>query len=81
VLCSAFASTEADNNIIPASLVAPSTPTTELGYAWGYNVRQASSVSNVLLESPFEGGYDLTIGTSERGQDVTEATASFGNFK
>jgi hypothetical protein len=67
--------------MIKASLVAPSTPTTELGYAWGYNVRQASSISNVLLESPFEGGYDLTIGTSERGQDVAEATTAFGDFK
>ena len=27
----------------------------------------------MLEESPYKGGYDLTIGTSERGEDVSQA--------
>lgn len=69
------------NSASPASLVPPSTPTSELGYAWGYNVRQAASISKVLLECPYEGGYDLTMGTSERGQDIAQADATFPSFR
>ncbi|KAK0347844.1 hypothetical protein LTR02_000658 [Friedmanniomyces endolithicus] len=48
--------------------VSPDTPREEGGYYWGYSVRQASSLSTVLTESPYNGGYDVSIGTSERGQ-------------
>ena len=64
--------------------MSPSTPRTELGFAWGFTVREASSISKVLLDCPFEGGYDLTIGTSERGRDIAqlasdaEAVPEFG---
>ena len=47
--------------------VAPSAPRQEAGYYWGYTVRPASSLSSVFTECPFDGGYDLTFGTSERG--------------
>lgn len=47
--------------------VSPDAPREEVGYFWGYSVRQASSLSNVFTECPFDGGYDLSIGTSERG--------------
>ncbi|EWG42046.1 hypothetical protein FVEG_03998 [Fusarium verticillioides 7600] len=47
--------------------VHPAAPRTEGGYYWGYNVRRASSLSNVFTESPYENGYDVSIGTSERG--------------
>ncbi|CVK93682.1 uncharacterized protein FMAN_03065 [Fusarium mangiferae] len=47
--------------------VHPAVPRTEGGYYWGYNVRRASSLSNVFTESPYENGYDVSIGTSERG--------------
>ena len=52
--------------------VAPSEPRERDGWCWGYNVRVADSLSNVLTECPFEGGYDLTFGTSERGRPVSE---------
>ena len=50
-----------------AHAVAPSAPREEAGYYWGYSVRSAGSLSSVLTECPFDGGYDLTFGTSERG--------------
>ncbi|KAL1842756.1 hypothetical protein VTJ49DRAFT_4241 [Mycothermus thermophilus] len=53
--------------------VHPATPRTEGGYFWGFNVRRASSLSAVLTESPYEEGYDVSIGTSERGLPLSRA--------
>lgn len=54
-------------NELLADAVAPSAPREEAGYYWGYSVRSASCLSAVLTECSYDGGYDLTIGTSERG--------------
>ena len=62
-----------------AEAVAPSAPREEAGYYWGYSVRSAGSLSAVLTECPFDGGYDLTFGTSERGiplPDLNDASSS-----
>ena len=59
-----------------AEAVAPSTPREEAGYYWGYTVRSASSLSNIFTESPYDGGYDVTIGTSERGSPLSSLTLS-----
>jgi len=48
--------------------VAPEEPRTKLGLYWGYQVRIAASLRAVFDECPFEGGYDFSIGTSERGE-------------
>ncbi|KAF7557491.1 hypothetical protein G7046_g6045 [Stylonectria norvegica] len=53
--------------------VNPEAPRTEGGYYWGYSVRRCGSLSSVFTESPYENGYDLSIGTSERGTPVTKA--------
>lgn len=50
-----------------ATAVSPDAPREEAGYYWGYSVRQASSLSNVFTECPYDGGYDISVGTSERG--------------
>lgn len=42
-------------------------PRSRKGTFWGYDVRVARSLSEALSEGPYEGGYDLKIGTSERG--------------
>ncbi|KAM4020861.1 putative methyltransferase C9orf114 homolog isoform 2-T2 [Anomaloglossus baeobatrachus] len=55
-------------------VVSPQQPRTEDGIYWGYRVRLASCLSAVFTECPFKDGYDLTIGTSERGRSVEEAT-------
>ena len=50
----------------------PSQPRTEEGLYWGYTVRLAHTFSAVFTKSPYKHGYDLTIGTSERGIAVDE---------
>ncbi|SCV71617.1 BQ2448_3205 [Microbotryum intermedium] len=65
-----------------ADLISPSTPTLEQGLYWGYSVRVAPSLAHVFSSGPYasEGGYDLSIGTSERGvsvQDVLEQIPEF----
>jgi len=52
---------------IKGTIVSPSTPTRLDGTYWGYTVRLADSITKVWEESPYEEGYDLKIGTSERG--------------
>ena len=61
-----------DHNDNAAEAVSPATPREEAGYYWGYQIRQATSLSAVFTECGFDGGYDLSVGTSERGQAVTE---------
>lgn len=48
-------------------VVSPSAPREDDGTYWGYNTRIASSINKIFEECPYEGGYDLKIGTSERG--------------
>ena len=54
------------------SAVAPTTPREEGGYYWGYTIRRSESLSGVLTECPFDGGYDLSFGTSERGKALSD---------
>ncbi|KAL8570909.1 putative methyltransferase C9orf114 [Nucella lapillus] len=51
-------------------VVSPDTPREERGLYWGYQVRLARSLGQVITECPYDDGYDLTIGTSERGDSV-----------
>ncbi|KAK0628225.1 putative RNA methyltransferase-domain-containing protein [Bombardia bombarda] len=53
--------------------VHPTAPRTDSGYFWGYTVRKAATLSNVFTDSPYEDGYDISIGTSERGQVLGRA--------
>ncbi|KTF82146.1 hypothetical protein cypCar_00046938, partial [Cyprinus carpio] len=55
-------------------VVAPHIPRTEGGLYWGYSVRLASCLSAVFSECPYKDGYDLTIGTSERGKNADHVT-------
>ncbi|KAA1078460.1 hypothetical protein PGT21_035316 [Puccinia graminis f. sp. tritici] len=66
-----------------ARLVSPRLPTQTTGIYWGYSIRLASSISKVFTETPYasEGGYDLTIGTSERGENVDDVVDGIGDFK
>ncbi|ESZ97923.1 hypothetical protein SBOR_1688 [Sclerotinia borealis F-4128] len=59
-------------NVIKAEAVSPDEPREEGGYYWGYNVRRAGGLSDVFTECKYDGGYDMTIGTSERGVDVQD---------
>lgn len=57
---------------IRAIVVPPSQPRQDTGIYWGYTVRIANSLSQVFTKSPYKGGYDLTIGTSDTGTNVQE---------
>ncbi|XP_066149885.1 putative methyltransferase C9orf114 homolog [Euwallacea fornicatus] len=55
-------------------VVSPSLPRSETGIYWGYSVRIANSLSKVFSHCPYKEGYDLTIGTSDKGASVDEFT-------
>ncbi|KAL2256660.1 hypothetical protein VTK26DRAFT_1344 [Humicola hyalothermophila] len=57
--------------------VHPAAPRTEAGYFWGFSVRRAPSLSSVFTTSPYEDGYDMSIGTSERGVPLSKAFPSY----
>lgn len=61
-----------------AEAVAPSAPRVQKGYYWGYSVRPCDSLSNVFTECPFDGGYDISFGTSERGSSLDDTLGQFG---
>ncbi|XP_028394946.1 putative methyltransferase C9orf114 homolog [Dendronephthya gigantea] len=61
-----------DVEVESACVVPPSQPRTEEGLYWGYTVRLAHTFSAVFTKSPHKHGYDLTIGTSERGTAIDE---------
>ncbi|XP_069775361.1 putative methyltransferase C9orf114 homolog isoform X2 [Narcine bancroftii] len=63
-------SEHSESKTLKGTVVAPHVPRTESGLYWGYTVRLASCISAVFAECPFEDGYDLTIGTSERGSNT-----------
>jgi len=58
---------------LKGSVVSPSLPRTESGHYWGYTVRIAKNLNAVFSECPFRDcdGYDLTIGTSDKGHPVS----------
>ncbi|KAF5304369.1 hypothetical protein FQA39_LY09748 [Lamprigera yunnana] len=53
-------------------VVSPSFPHQETGVYWGYSVRIANTLSQVFSQSPYKNGYDVTIGTSDKGTDVNK---------
>ncbi|XP_022099118.1 putative methyltransferase C9orf114 isoform X2 [Acanthaster planci] len=59
-----------DKKTLRGMVVSPAAPRAEAGLYWGYSVRLASSLGMVFTHSPYKGGYDVTLGTSERGTDV-----------
>ena len=57
-------------------------PREATGVYWGYTTRIVPSLSQVWSESPFEGGYDLKIGTSERGTvSVDDSAFALPSFR
>ncbi|XP_054468383.1 putative methyltransferase C9orf114 homolog [Anoplopoma fimbria] len=65
-----------ESKICKGTVVPPHLPRTEGGIYWGYSVRLASCLSAVFTESPYEEGYDQTIGTSEKGSNMDQTTLS-----
>ncbi|XP_034565987.1 putative methyltransferase C9orf114 homolog [Notolabrus celidotus] len=65
-----------ESKLYKGVVVAPHIPRTEGGVYWGYSARLASCLSAVFTESPYKEGYDLTIGTSERGSHLDQTSLS-----
>eukprot|EP00968_Pinguiococcus_pyrenoidosus_P022618 scaffold3319_cov258-Pinguiococcus_pyrenoidosus.AAC.13 len=57
----------ASGNTMPVSIALRIATQEELGLYWGFQVRIAEGLSKAISECPWEGGYDLLIGTSEKG--------------
>ncbi|CCX04946.1 putative RNA methyltransferase [Pyronema domesticum] len=66
---------------IPAEPVAPDAPRVEDGFYWGYTVRQAANLSAVFTEAPFEGGYNVSLGTSQHGTDIAGVCTKLPKFE
>lgn len=64
---------------LTGSVVPPSTPRAKDNLYWGYTVRLANTFNAVFTESPYKDGYDLTLGTSERGELLDQL--ELPNFK
>lgn len=64
---------------IQGQAVSPDSPREDAGYFWGYSVRRAASLSTIFTECPFNGGYDVSIGTSERGIPAADVLSSESN--
>lgn len=54
-------------SVMEGTVVSPTTPRDEDGIYWGYTTRLASCINAIWEECPYEGGYDMKVGTSERG--------------
>jgi predicted SPOUT superfamily RNA methylase MTH1 len=67
---------------VVGTLVSSAEPREQTGVYWGYTARMAPSLRNVWEDCPFPGGYDLKIGTSERGSvSVDDADFSLPKFR
>jgi predicted SPOUT superfamily RNA methylase MTH1 len=67
---------------IKGKVVSPSTPRETNGTYWGYTTRLAEGINAVFDGCPFDGGYDLKIGTSERGDcTVDDSKFTLPTFK
>lgn len=57
---------------VHCKVVSPTTPKKETGRYWGYTVRIANTLNEIFTKSPFPNGYDLTLGTSDKGSSIDE---------
>lgn len=58
-----------DGKKIKGQVVSPRTPK-ENGMYWGYSVRIARSLSEIIEKCPYKEGYDVIVGTSDKGKSV-----------
>ncbi|XP_040361534.1 putative methyltransferase C9orf114 homolog [Rosa chinensis] len=66
---------------ISRQVVSSSKPREEAGMYWGYKVHYASNITSVMIECPYEGGYDHLIGTSEHGQIINSSNLTIPTFR
>ncbi|CAF4814918.1 unnamed protein product [Pieris macdunnoughi] len=57
---------------LKGKIVSLATPRAETGVYWGYTVRIANNLSQVFTQCPYKDGYDLTVGTSDKGNPIDD---------
>ncbi|XP_043593533.1 putative methyltransferase C9orf114 homolog [Bombus pyrosoma] len=57
---------------IKGFIVPPDVPRSDTGIYWGYTVRLANNLTEALTQCPYKNGYDLTIGTSDKGNSIDD---------
>lgn len=62
-------------------VVSPNEPREKAGMYWGYTVRLAKGLHGLIHDCPYKGGYDLKVGTSERGQVVAPGNLQIPRFQ
>lgn len=67
--------------MLKGRVVSPAAPREEGGLYWGYSIRLAKSLGAVFTECPYKEGYDLAIGTSEKGDNVDSVEMDTSNFR
>ncbi|XP_065919026.1 putative methyltransferase C9orf114 isoform X2 [Dysidea avara] len=72
--------TKTNPKYLTGKVVSPNAPRTDAGIYWGYTVRLANTFGAVFTESSYKDGYDLTIGTSDKGDDIS-AQSELPEFK
>ncbi|XP_076762687.1 28S rRNA (uridine-N(3))-methyltransferase [Xylocopa sonorina] len=61
-------------------VVPPDVPRSDTGIYWGYSVRLAKNLTEVLAQCPYKDGYDLTIGTSDKGNSIDDIKSKGINY-
>lgn len=59
----------------------PSLPRADTGIYWGYSVKLASNLSDIFAKCPYPGGYDISIGTSDKGTSVDDIAPKSLKYK
>ncbi|XP_015588362.1 putative methyltransferase C9orf114 homolog [Cephus cinctus] len=59
---------------IKGLVVPPNIPIAETGIYWGYTVRLANNLTEIFSKCPYAEGYDLSIGTSDKGTSIDDIT-------
>ncbi|GAB4822595.1 hypothetical protein N2152v2_009641 [Parachlorella kessleri] len=67
--------------VLAGQLVLPSEPREKGGLYWGYVTRLAHSLQDMMESCPFPGGYDLKVGTSERGERTPSCSLQLPPFR
>ena len=62
-------------------IVPPSLPRAQTGIYWGYTVRLASNLSDIFAKCPYPKGYDVAIGTSDKGTLVDDVPPKSIKYK
>ncbi|KAJ8682473.1 hypothetical protein QAD02_018265 [Eretmocerus hayati] len=72
---------DGNSNKLKGIIVPPSLPRAETGIYWGYTVRLANSLSDIFVKCPYSGGYDLLIGTSDKGTSIDDIEGKSCTYK